>query len=123
MKIIQINLNRSRDAHSLLSQKIIEEKADICLVSEPNKELSKEWGGDEDAKILIVDKGLNIKNREHGKEWTAVVLQDKVILSVYVSPNERDDNIRKIIMEIYDVIQSEHGKDIIIGGDFNAKAK
>lgn len=66
---------------------------------------------------------MNIKNREHGKEWTAVVLQDKVILSVYVSPNEPDDNIRKIIMEIYDVIQSEHGKDIIIGGDFNAKAK
>lgn len=39
IRIIQVNVNRSREAMDLMHQTIQEEKIDITMVSEPNKKI------------------------------------------------------------------------------------
>lgn len=39
LRIIQINLNRYRDAHDLLEVTAADWRADICLVTEPNVDM------------------------------------------------------------------------------------
>lgn len=46
MKILQINLNRSRGAQDLMLQYIKERKIEIALVSEPSRFPRGNWLGD-----------------------------------------------------------------------------
>lgn len=122
MKILQINADRCRDAHDLLYQTALEKDMDICLVSEPNLNLSTDWSGHCDAKILIINTSLFIKTRGQGKGFTWFETEKYRIISGYCSPNRGEEELRTILEEISVYLRESGSKDVILGADFNGKS-
>lgn len=121
MFIVQINLNTCRDAHDLLCQQIIERNAKIALVSEPNAALSKEWGGDDLAKVWV-DSELYIRERGTGVGHTWVEVGNMRLISCYNSPNSSDQDLIDMLDSISETVREARNKEILIGGDFNGKS-
>lgn len=122
MKILQINTDRGREAYELMTQKIREEQIDLCLIGEPNKDKTRDLEGDEDAKILILNRNLAVGNKGQGKGHTWVDLEHIRIISCYISPNSGIQVLEEVLDEITYTLRERGGRDALIGGDFNAKS-
>lgn len=122
MKILQINLNRCRVAHDLLYHTAKEKEIDLCLVSEPNENITKEWGGHRDAKVWIVSGDLYVGRAGSGLGHSWIETRGMNIISCYMTPNQTEEELEEILESISETIRGSREKDILIGGDFNAKS-
>lgn len=100
---------------------------DLCLVSEPNKDLAKKsgWYMDEnaDAAIWLVNRSRAIETHGKGAGFVWVETEDGVVvLSCYFSPNKPVDAFNAFLDEIGQVVRSQQGKKVIVTEYFNAAA-
>ncbi|KAL1447005.1 hypothetical protein WDU94_003521 [Cyamophila willieti] len=122
MKILQINIDRGGTALDLMQKMANDGLYDICLVGEPHKRRTEDWFGHVDAKILIVNQDLTILNKGMGPGHTWIDVDNTRIVSCYVSPNSGLEDLTNILEEISTTIRNRGRRELIIGGDLNAKS-
>ncbi|XP_035737757.1 uncharacterized protein LOC118448520 [Vespa mandarinia] len=125
MRVFQGNLNRSRTAHHLLAQLCSEKKADIVLISEQYQDragvgrFADELGT---ATIWIPDPRLiHVSDQGTGNGYVWVRHNSTTYVSVYLTPNDRIDDIQIKLDDLEDALREMQG-DLIVAGDLNAKA-
>lgn len=126
MKILQINVNRSRPAHDIALATANEIGACVILISEPNRNVlhnRKDWVFDDnlDTAIKITDRNVLIKKWGKGLGFSFVVLENYSIYSCYSSPNGDIEDLERMLEEIANLVRSNNERAIITG-DFNAKS-
>lgn len=125
MKIIQVNLNRSRNAHDLLDATAYAAKADLLLVSEPNRGVAArgDWLSDvaRDAAIRVISKETKVVRSGSGQGYAWAELDEMVVVSVYLSPNDSLQEMVDSLDSLSDFCHQQT-KGLLIGGDFNAKS-
>ena len=125
-RLLQINLNRSREAQSLLFHTRETCNIDILLVSEPNKSVIKDnadWIVDNqlDAAIKVYNKMIKNFGAGHGFAW--VEFEKLVVFSCYISPNTRRVEYEIFLDELSEHINAnKKDNQIVVAGDFNAKS-
>lgn len=125
LSILQLNVNRSKVAQSLLYANAIKAKADCLVVSEPNRIYTAggNWKSDVECdaaiQILNTKKAISQWGSGHGFVWIEVT--DLRIFSCYFSPNKSVEEITQALDDLADAIRSSR-KRAIIAGDFNAKS-
>lgn len=125
VKILQLNTNRSRTAHDLAIATALDIKADILLLSEPNRRAiseRKDWTFDRevDAAIKTMSK-ITVKSQGCGTGFAFVELSQFTVYSVYSSGNRDIEQLEGTLHEIGRRIATLH-ENAIIAGDFNAKS-
>lgn len=125
IKILQLNTNRSRPAHDLSLATALDIKADILLISEPNRRAireRKDWVFDRevDAAIKCIS-NIPIISRGYGTGFAFIKLAEFTIYSVYSSGNKDIQQFEDTLYEIGSRIRTLTEK-AVIGGDFNAKS-
>lgn len=125
MRVLQANLHRSRTADSLLVQLTRERNVDLLLISEQyrDKDLPN-WYSDllGTAAIWITEPGKFVvrgHGRSNGFVW--ITLSTATFFSCYLTPNQPIQAYRDILAELEDCIRRIPGQ-VVVGGDFNAKA-
>lgn len=124
MKILQINLRKSEAAHDLLSRMMLKHDIDIALVSEINLSIAKgsRWITNEKQRVAIkVAKGIFVHRRSVGDGYSLVETQNQILISCYFLPGNNTAELKTGLAEIAHIIQTTR-KQVIIGGDFNAKS-
>lgn len=123
MKVLQVNLNRCINAHNLLKQFILENGIDLCLVSEPNIFLSQEWSGmqNTDARIWKSNANIYAEREGCGTGFSWLETEKIIFVSLYSSGNERNEILEMILNEV-STLKRSTSKEVVIGGDFNAKS-
>lgn len=127
IKFIQSNLNMSRPALDLLLHYAKESKAGILLISEPNYiPGTGNWFGSMSGKAAIyVDPNLASVSCEIAKVgscFVAIYYGQYLLISIYAPPSMDLGRFNTMLDELSDVILYRVSK-VIIGGDFNAKAR
>lgn len=122
MKFLQINTDRGREAHDLMIKTARDNRIDVCLIAEPNKSITEEWYGHVNAKILVLSNNFYVEDKGMGDGHTWFDMGKVRIVSCYISPNCSIDELSHILDEISYTIRGRGIKEIIIGGDFNAKS-
>lgn len=129
-KVLQVNLNRSREAHDLMEHTVAEEQTSLCLVTEPNRAVvgnSTRWRRDTavDAAILCATQGSGpalARRQGAGEGFVWVEVEGVVIYSCYFSPNRSLDDFITFLDDVGRSLRSTNSADIVITGDFNAAA-
>lgn len=126
MKILQINLNRSRSAHDLALVTAKELNTDILIISEPNRKAINEkrgWISDDetDAAIKVLNAELIIEEQGKGLGFSYISMPDLIIYSCYMSPNRDIEEFEETLNQIEQQLRRNR-KKTIIAGDFNAKS-
>ncbi|KAI5745079.1 hypothetical protein M8J76_008121 [Diaphorina citri] len=94
---------------------------DLCLVSEPNIQLSMEWGGYADAKIWRTPKLTFVESEGDGNGFTWAVIGGILFISLYSSFNDPIFLLESSLKDISEKIRAFSG-EAVVGGDFNAKS-
>lgn len=135
IKIIQLNLNNSRAAADLLAKTAAEKRIEVAIVSEPARKGGRTIGRwytsqDQKAGIIIINQRLKAKKILTGRTYVLVEIEDWLVLSCYLSPNEKWSDFTRQVEEIEDnVLRTSKTKPpnsttaTIVAGDFNARAK
>ena len=88
--------------------------------------LNPAWITDEyiDVAIYIPPTGLKVRETGNEKGYVWVELDDMVIYSCYVSPTIKEEELQAYLNKVRCSIEQrgENKKNVLIGGDFNAKA-
>lgn len=127
IKIIQINLGRSKLAHETVMMTAKEKDIDILMVQEPNKKIAskdRNWitNKNTDTAIYIVNKIVQIRSIKKTEHYIALELPNVILLCVYLSPNIDRVNYKEKIERIMDYVKANKGKKLILAGDLNAKS-
>lgn len=106
LNIVQINLNRSRQACDILSQHCIELGWDICAVSEPGLAIreAEDWVISEDGLSAVGwngKRGIVCRLVEKGRSFVTVCCGMLKVVACYVSPNAP----REIFLEFLDNLE------------------
>lgn len=122
LKIIQVNLNRSRLAQELLEQEIAREGYNLAIVSEYNRK-KPAWRCDgHGGAALWVSKRIGPSGSgPSGRNYTSVRINNILVISCYLPPNDTLQEYRESLTEIAGRIQAHRG-ECMIAGDFNAKS-
>lgn len=125
-RFLQINANRSAAAMDLAVATAANYRADYLVVSEPNIAYTKKsgWFNDSrnDASIRATGNGPHFLESGGGRGFVWVRTSGFVLYSCYISPNIPKELFEKTVQEIMlEVVRQQH-KNVIITGDFNAKA-
>lgn len=128
IKILQINLNRSKEAHDMLTDIASRKRIDICLMSEPNKRTTQhndKYHADIRTDTAIWWTGNNRTHtpREtgHGDGFTWINIHNiGIIYSCYFSPNRPEKEFEQFLNNLKENMKQHNTKNIIITGDFNA---
>lgn len=119
------DMNRSKTANDLLTQIILETKADILLISEQYKNRDDPtWNADRlgTAAIWVPDPSrVCIDSHGAGDGFVWIKSGNTTYVTCYFTPNERIADFRAKLDGLEDAIRSING-DLIVAGDFNAKA-
>ena len=123
---MQVNLDRSKRAMDLFIHRCTTENTDLGIIAEPNKNMTKyssKWITDEkiDTAIYAPHKNLSIRKSGHGKGYTWIETDELAIYSCYVPPPTKVEEFQHFLHELKISI-TQHNKEVLIGGDFNAKA-
>ncbi|KAI4470019.1 reverse transcriptase [Holotrichia oblita] len=119
------NIDRGNAAMDLMYKVAEEEMADIVIMAEPTPKRVQhsEWIVDNrtDVAIRIRNKNVRILNKGLGDGYVWVETQGIIIYGCYISPNINlasftnfQQNLRRDM--------KKHQKEILVGGDFNAKS-
>lgn len=124
-EVLQINLNRSRRAQSILDQNMVENKIGICIISEPSK-IADTWFSSQNGLAAIYHKQEFLAHRctlfKKGINYVAIKCGGIIFASVYISPNVDIGAYRDFLDELDDLIALCNGGDLVLGGDFNSHA-
>lgn len=121
INFLQVNLNRNKSAQDLMLQTVRELNIDIVLGQEPNKSQSNNLICDKTCDTFIyINKTISVINIEKQKGFVSIELNNTVIYSCYISPNVDIDTFKSYLFTLHTSI-GRHKKQIIVGGDFNAK--
>lgn len=128
--ITQINLNRAREAHDVLEDRVRKDNLEICIINEANLKISnrrwnedEDWIADEDADtdIWIVNQKIRIKNKEEKKGITWIETEGGLfIASCYFSPNRPIEEYEEYMQELEDIIGLQRTTHLLVAGHFNA---
>ena len=93
INVLQINLNRCREAHDLLAYTVGEHQIDLCLLSEPNQARARGtpgWVTDDGQDTAIVNEGrAPIRDKGKGPGFTWVHVHGVgIFYRCYFSPNK-----------------------------------
>lgn len=124
MKIVQINLNKSRGAQDLIVQYMLESRMEVALVSEPNRIPRGNWLGDAYGLAAVywsTDEPCSLSRR--GSGYVFVKYKGYILGSCYFSPNANISDFRELLGNIEIVVAGMGRQKIIIGGNFNARAR
>lgn len=124
MKVLQANCNRTSQSQDLALATASKLKADMIIISEPNKNSvkhRKDWICDEnlDAAIKVLNKDLVIIKQGKGSGFSYITTRELTLYSCYASPNRDIENLEDILTEIS---RMRLPKKAIIAGDFNGKS-
>jgi hypothetical protein len=126
LKILQINLDRTRAAHDLFAAEVEMSNIDIAIVAEPNKKIAETANWDVDRKgdcaIICLNKKCSPEIVTRGNGYIAVRLQKLTIYSCYISPNCNLPEYERYMDELFDSVSRQQG-DILVAGDFNAASR
>ena len=124
--MLQINLNRSREAQDLTIQTAREREVDILVISEQNRDLHDAmWfnGKRGDAAIYVCkDEHYRAREVRSGNGYVGVALGQLAIFSCYFSPNVADALAELDLAALEEHIRKWKGP-LTLAGDFNAKAR
>ncbi|XP_046837586.1 uncharacterized protein LOC124432619 [Vespa crabro] len=125
MKVLQGNLNKSRTAHHLLTQLYSEKQADIVLISEQYQDRAGiGWYADKlgTAAIWIPDpRQIHVSDQGSGRGYVWVRHKSATYVSLYLTPSDWIDDFQTKLDDLEDALRERQG-DLIVAGDFNAKA-
>lgn len=126
IKVMQININRSRRSLDLLLHQAKELGVGLLLVSEPCTIAStNNWFISQDGKSAIyVDLNflkLRCRLAKQGSKFIAVYCGPYLIISTYISPSVSLWEYNEFLDDLSGTLSARVDK-IIIAGDFNAKA-
>lgn len=124
LKILQVNLGRSKRAHDMAYLTANEEKIDIIVASEPNKNVIKtNWIVDTrgDVAILLRSKDIKIQNIIKTPGIITIETQYFILHGCYISPNIKIEAYEEHLKKLIDLLQT-YQKESVVLGDFNAKA-
>jgi len=120
---LQANLNRAKAAQALLLQTMYEQKADVAIISEPNKIPNSDgWYGSTDQSCcLLLSKDVEVTNNGRGEGYVWVDIQTYRVYSCYFSPSKKHslEEYRAYLGRLSDSIR-EGPTEYIVAGDFNA---
>lgn len=121
LRFLQINLNCCKVAQQLMLQTATEKRANILIISEPNRNC-KEWYADTEGKaaIALLQGAIPEQIGKPGKGYAWLRYQGIRIYSCYVSPNITMAEYIDYLQNLEASIRSENG-EVILAGDFNAK--
>lgn len=128
MIFLQANLQRSRAGFDLILKSAEDHQAHLILASEPNisKTRKNNWyaNGRCNCAIKIINQQyVKVKNYSAGKCFVRVDTEDITIYSCYLSFNDHREIFEHELFELYNDIRSVGSRNIIVGGDFNAKSR
>lgn len=127
IKVLQVNLNRSRIGHDLMQRHIREHKVDVVIVSEPNVKIVSEdcsWIVDHEnnAAIKFISKTIKANECGNSNGFVWIKINDLTIYGGYFSPNKDNASFNFYLQNMQDDFTGRNAKNIVIAGDFNAKA-
>lgn len=125
IKMLQLNAMCSRYAMDMCLSTALKKKADIILVSEPNKKMCADgtWYADPDrvAAIRILSKNIPVYSRMRCPGAVFIDLGDVAVISMYLSPNKSLREFESGLDRVSSWLRIP-GKNVIVTGDFNAKS-
>lgn len=106
LKIIQVNLNRPRLAQELLEQEIARENYNVAIVAEYYRAKTT-WQRDEHGGAAIwVSRQVGVTAKGPcGKNYVSKIVNNTLVISCYLPPNETLPDFRNSVMEIAEQIQ------------------
>lgn len=119
-------MHRGKVADALLPQIIIEQEADIAIISEQyTKKMNGVWSEDETATAAIwIPPASRLISRSSGKGngfvW-ALLDNNVTIVSCYLTPSDSIEDFQNKLDEIEDNLRALEGP-VILAGDFNARS-
>lgn len=123
--IIQGNMGRSKLAFDLLTQLALEHKADLLIISEQYCGMGgRNWYPDTTGTAAIWVKNPSmfpVTEMGKGDGYVWVRSENTTYVSVYLSPNEGIDEFCRKLDGLEDGTREIDG-EVIVAGDFNAKA-
>ena len=126
--MLQVNLNRCREAHDLLEDTAAKHGANLLLVTEPNKALvcrgGTKWRRDEDTDAAIwCDDGRHVVSGQgSGKGYVWAEVDGVIFYSCYSSPNSPLEEFETLLEDLSGSLQRNESEFYVITGDFNAAA-
>lgn len=126
MRILQININRSKQAHDMALATAQNLSADVVMVSEPNISAirhRKDWVYDEGYKsaIKILNVQVKIRSQGQGKGYSYIATEKFTLFSCYSSGNDEIQDLEETLQEIESHLRMNR-TEAVIAGDFNAKS-
>lgn len=125
MKLLQLNMHRGEGAHALLSQIILEQEADVAIISEQYRQKESGMWFDDDTKTAAIwvpdNRRLQLKNTGKGNGFVWVQTEEITLVSCYLTPSDRIGVFENKLDGIEDTIRNLEG-DFLVAGDFNSRA-
>ncbi|XP_075213635.1 uncharacterized protein LOC142319848 [Lycorma delicatula] len=118
-----VNANRSMMSHDLVSELVIEQRADLLIITEPNKYLVARsgWVVDTNGDVAIMDVSGRIAWRLTSRSGGMLAVESDSTLAMCLSPNCDIHEFTRRLDIIQGVVNNAR-KKVIILGDFNSKA-
>lgn len=129
IKLLQINLNHCRIAQDLCLKYINTNNITIACISEPYKiKENHQWIGIPIGKAAIYwntkEHKKNIKVVSKKENYAIVIIEEIILISVYISPNKNIREAEETIDDITkEIIKMGKSKKVIICGDLNAHSR
>lgn len=117
-------MHRAKVADALLPQIIIEQEAEIAIISEQyKKNPTGIWLEDDTqtAAIWIPTGDLSSKENGKGNGFVWAWFDNLTVISCYLTPSDNVDAFQRKLDEIEDLVRDRQGP-IILAGDFNARS-
>ncbi|XP_011883892.1 PREDICTED: uncharacterized protein LOC105571035 [Vollenhovia emeryi] len=128
MKVLQVNLNRSRLAQDMFLHSMAERGCGLGIAAEPNRVPRHPcWAGSEDGSVAITwrrigDTHVHTSKIGGGEGWVAVKWGPLVVLGIYLRPSlsryEYEDRLKSLEEWIRDCLPAP----LMVAGDFNVKS-
>lgn len=124
LRFTQINADRHSTTHDLLEQSLCDDKTDIILGQEPNRNrLTKVFSDNRGDSFIRTSKRIKVINIHRGESYVAIELENILIYSCYFSPNRPLEDFEFFLNDLQHNFDNTRGKERIIGGDFNTKSR
>ena len=127
LKVLQYNCNRSRTALDALCAYAVRARADVLLLSEPNKRLGADgvyvMDCRKDTAARVFNQHVAVEARGQGVGHSWVQVNGVLLVSTYVSPNVTRPAYEEFLQAVSETIRSRRNKGVVVGGDFNARSR
>lgn len=124
MKLIQLNVNRSKASHDNIHQIMCEQNIDIILGQEPNREIAKKHHSDENLDSFIWANNKSLTTNIHiGTGYISALLsEDTEIYSCYFSSNKPTVEFEDFLANLTGSLKQSKYKNKLVCGDFNCRS-